>query len=569
MANMYSHENMYPELHKKRPWIRHYDHLVPPEINFPQWPVYELLFNTANNHPDKIAMWFYETETTYWDLAMQVIRFANALVGIGVKKGDRVGVLLPNSPQFNLAFWGTLTAGAIVVNMNPMYPVDELEFMAKITELETLITYEECVPKIKELTKRVKIPNVIVTKLSDFIKNSGVSTPESLGLEPGWYHFSQILDACGNTSKPRTGVTKDDPAVIQFTGGTTGTPKGATLSHANVVAGIYECAIYGNNITATIPVERLKAFCVLPYYHVYGEVCQMGWCIYSAATQIILPRFEINEVLDTLEKFDDITYFGAVPTMLTAIFNHPRAEKMNLGKKFTFVGNGGGPCPVELINRLLDMNVYYSEGWGMSETTSVGIANPDFGLKKPLSVGVPVPNMDIRIIDPETGEDVPQGTPGELLVKGPYVMMGYWNNPEETAQQLTEDGWLHTGDVVYQDEDGYIFIVDRTKDMIIAGGFNIYMQEVDRVIMGHPKVADVICCGIPDEYRGETLKAFIQLKPGATATEEEIIAFCREKMAAYKVPKMVEFRPELPRSAVGKALRRVLREEEIAKMKSK
>jgi long-chain acyl-CoA synthetase len=233
------------------------------------------------------------------------------------------------------------------------------------------------------------------------------------------------------------------------------------------------------------------------------------------------------------------------------------------------LANGGGPCPVELINKLLDLNVYYSEGWGMSETASVGMSNPDFGLKKPLSVGVPVPNMDIRIVDPETGEDVPQGTPGELLVKGPYVMMGYWNNPEETAKQLTEDGWLHTGDVVYQDEDGYIFIVDRTKDMIIAGGFNIYMQEVDRVIMGHPKVADVICCGVPDEYRGETLKAFIQLKPGATATEEEIIAFCREKMAAYKVPKMVEFRPELPRSAVGKALRRVLREEEIAKMKSK
>jgi long-chain acyl-CoA synthetase len=295
----------------------------------------------------------------------------------------------------------------------------------------------------------------------------------------------------------------------------------------------------------------------------------MSWCIFSAATQIILPRFEINEVLDTLEKFDDITYFAAVPTMLTAVFNHPRAQTMDLGKKITFLGNGGGPCPIELIDKLLSMNLYYSEGWGMSETTSVGLSNPDCNIRKPLSVGVPVPNMDIRIIDTETGEDVPQGTPGELLVKGPYVMMGYWNNPEETAKQLTEDGWLHTGDVVYQDEDGYIFIVDRTKDMIIAGGFNIYMQEVDRAIMGHPKVADVICCGIPDEYRGETLKAFIQLKPGVTATEEEIVAFCREKLAAYKVPKMIEFRSELPRSAVGKALRRILRDEEIAKKQGK
>jgi long-chain acyl-CoA synthetase len=569
MADMFTNENMYPELFKRRPWIKNYDYLVPPEINFPRWPAHELLFITANNHPNKTAMWFYGTETSYWDLAMQVIRFANALREIGVKKGDRVGILLPNSPQFNITFWGILTAGAIVVNMNPMYPVEELEFIVNNTELTTLVAYEECIPNLKALTKRCNVPNVVVTKLSDFINHAGVSTPESLGLEPGWHHFSQILDACGNTSKPKTGVTRNDPAVIQFTGGTTGTPKGATLSHANIVAGIFENAIYANNIVSTMPVERLTAFCVLPYYHVYGEICQMSWCIFSAATQIILPRFEINEVLDTLEKFDDITYFAAVPTMLTAVFNHPRAQTMDLGKKITFLGNGGGPCPIELIDKLLSMNLYYSEGWGMSETTSVGLSNPDCNIRKPLSVGVPVPNMDIRIIDTETGEDVPQGTPGELLVKGPYVMMGYWNNPEETAKQLTEDGWLHTGDVVYQDEDGYIFIVDRTKDMIIAGGFNIYMQEVDRAIMGHPKVADVICCGIPDEYRGETLKAFIQLKPGVTATEEEIIAFCREKLAAYKVPKMIEFRSELPRSAVGKALRRILRDEEIAKKQGK
>lgn len=556
------------DLLERRPWLKYYDIGVPYTLNFPRYPAPDILRATANNHPTKNAMWFYGTSTTFWELYLKVNRFANALIELGVKKGDRVGLLLPNCPQFVISFWALLSVGAIVTNMNPMYTTEELKNMVEITGMKGLITFDGVLPNVIPLTDQVEIPLVIVTKLTDFVEGVPTSTPEILGLKDGWRHFSQVLDNCTNDVRPRLGLSHTDPAVIQFTGGTTGVPKGATLSHANLVAGIHECAMWGDCLIGDIAIERRTAFCVLPYFHIYGEICQMGWSIFRAATQILLPRFELTEVFDTLAKFEDITYFAAVPTMLTAIANDPRAKEIDFGRRCTFVCNGGGPCPLSTIEKMLDLNVFYSEGWGMSETTSLGISNPVLGKVKPLSIGLPVIDCDVRIVDPDTGEDVPQGQTGELVVKSPYVMMGYWNNPEETAKQL-KDGWLHTGDLAYMDEEYYVFIVDRTKDMIIAGGYNIFPAEVDGVIFGYPKVADVMCVGIPDDYRGETLKAYIVPKPGETITEEEIITFCRQKLAAYKVPKMVEFRTELPRSSVGKALRRILREEEIAKKQSK
>jgi long-chain acyl-CoA synthetase len=265
--------------------------------------------------------------------------------------------------------------------------------------------------------------------------------------------------------------------------------------------------------------------------------------------------------MDTLARFKDISYYPAVPTMITAVLNHPRAAELELGKKFGVLNSGAAPCPLELIKKAKDMNIFIAEGWGMSETTSLGITNPYLGVKKPLSIGLPYPDTDVRLVDLNTGEDVPRGERGEILIRSPLVMKGYWNDPEETAKQLI-DGWLHTGDIAYQDEEGYIFIVDRTKDMIIAGGYNIYPRDIDEVIFKHPKVKDVITIGIPDAYRGETPKSFVQLVEGATTTEEEIIAFCRQHLAAFKVPTKVEFRSELPRTTVGKALRRILRDQE-------
>jgi long-chain acyl-CoA synthetase len=305
----------------------------------------------------------------------------------------------------------------------------------------------------------------------------------------------------------------------------------------------------------------------LPYFHVYGNIVVLNWGMFSCATQIQIPRFNIDEVMNLLGNFKEITFFPAVPTMINAVINHPKAAELDLAKRVGLLNSGAAPMPVEMIEQCRDMGIFFSEGYGLSESTSLGITNPVLGLKKVGSIGIPIIDNDVRLVDLQDGEtDVPQGQPGEIIMKGPLIMQGYWNNPQETAGQL-KDGWLYTGDIAIQDEDGYFFIVDRKKDMIIAGGFNIYPREIDEVLFQHPKVQEAVSVGIADKYRGETVKAFIVLKPGEKATEEEIISFCKEKLAAYKVPKLVEFRDALPKSAIGKILRKVLRAEEEAKKK--
>jgi len=306
---------------------------------------------------------------------------------------------------------------------------------------------------------------------------------------------------------------------------------------------------------------------VLPYFHVYGNIVAMNWAMANCATQILVPRFDLDELMGLLANFNEITFFPTVPTLITALINHPKATELNLAKKLGLLNSGAAPMPVELIQQVRDMGIFFSEGYGLSESTSLGISNPVLGLKKVGGIGVPFPDNDVRLVDIDKGvEDVPQGEPGEIIMKGPLIMKEYWNNPEETANQL-RDGWLYTGDIATEDEEGYIFIVDRKKDMIIAGGFNIYPREIDEVLYQHPKVMDAVAVGIPHEYRGETIKAYIVLKPGETATEDEIMDFCKQKLAAYKTPKLVEFRDALPKSIIGKVLRKVLREEEERKQK--
>jgi long-chain acyl-CoA synthetase len=355
--------------------------------------------------------------------------------------------------------------------------------------------------------------------------------------------------------------------MIQFTGGTTGVPKGALLSHANIVAATFQASLWGSPTISVIPPEQRKVLSVLPYFHVYGNIVAMNWSFFNCATQILVPRFDIEELMGIIAKFDSITFFPAVPTLITAVINHPKAFELNLAKRLGLLNSGAAPMATELIEKVQDMGIFFSEGYGLSESTSLGIANPILGMKKNGSIGIPFPDNDVRLVDIENGTtEVKPGEPGEIIMKGPLIMQGYWNNPAETAGQLA-DGWLHTGDIAVADEDGYIFIVDRKKDMIIAGGFNIYPREIDEVLYQHPKVAEAVSVGVPDEYRGETVKAFIVLKAGETATEREIVEFCRSRLTAYKVPKLVEFRDSLPKSAVGKILRKILREEEAQKKK--
>ncbi len=505
---------------------------------------------------------------TFWELRDRAMRFANALEALGVHKGDRVGLHLPNCPQYVISYFAALSIGAVVVNLNPLYTPDELKHIAGTTGLSALITFDMVLPVVRALVSEVDIPVVIVTKVTDFIKGMEVSTAESLELEERWHHFSTLIEGVASPKRSRVQVNPEDPALIQFTGGTTGVPKGAVLTHANLVAGTLQCSMWGNPTISLIPPERRNVVAVLPFFHVYGNIVVLNWATFCCATMVLIPRFDIEEVMNILSGFEEITFFPAVPTMINAVINHPRAEELRLDRKLGLLNSGAAPMPVELIEKVKDMGIYFSEGYGLSESTALGIANPILGLKKAGSIGIPFPDNDVRLVDVEESvEEVPRGEPGEIVMRGPLIMQGYWDNPEETAAQLRE-GWLHTGDIAIRDEDDYFFIVDRKKDMIISGGYNVYPREIDEVLFQHPKVAEAVAVGIPDEYRGETIKAFVVLKPGEEATAEEIISFCREKLAAYKVPRSVEFRSELPKSVVGKVLRKILREEEARKRKA-
>ena len=547
-------------------WHQHYDYNVPTEIRTPRIPAHELLGLPANLYPDKPAIYFGGTEITFYELKQLAARMANAFAEIGVKKGDRVGIHLPNKPEYLIAYYATLSLGAIVVNFNPLYTPDELTVLIKQTDVSTFITMDATIENVKAMLHQVQIPRVIVTSFFDYLPGVDPTSHEALGLEKEWYHFIELLNTTDNTRLPRVEIDMSDPAMIQFTGGTTGIPKGATLTHHNIVTGALSVTIWGSATTDLTPPAERRVMCAIPLFHVYANIVCMNWAMLNCATIILIPRPEIDEIMDTIANFEKITFFPTVPTMINAVVNHPRAEELELPKRLDLLNSGGAPIPAELLEQVKDMGIYVSEGWGMSETTSLGCSNPLFGLKKVGSIGIPFPGMDIRIVDLDEGtKDMPQGEPGELLIKGPFVMKEYWNNPEKTAAEL-KDGWLYTGDIAYQDEDGYLFIIDRKKDMVIASGYNIYPRDIDEVLYKHPKILDAVSVGIPHEYRGETIKAYVVLNEGESATEEEIINFCKEKLAVYKVPKLVEFRDELPKSAVGKILRKVLRDEEEAKM---
>lgn len=550
-----------------KPWHRHYDYNVPTTIRYPRVPAQDILQISAGTNPDKAALNFYGTEMTFWELRHQALRMANALGALGVRKGDRVGLHLPNCPQYVITYLATLSLGAIVVNLNAMYTADELKPIIKNTGMTTLVTFDLVLPAVRTVCQEVDIPRIVVTKVTDYITGMGVSTPKDLELEEGWHHFSTLMDNSSDTRVPQVEIAQDDPALIQFTGGTTGIPKGAVLTHANIVAATLQCSLWGGTTLPLIPPERRSVLAVIPYFHVYGNIVAMNWAMANCATQILVPRFDLDELMGLLANFEEITFFPTVPTLITVLINHPKATELNLAKKLGLLNSGAAPMPVELIQQVRDMGIFFSEGYGLSESTSLGISNPVVGLKKVGSIGVPFPDNDVRLVDVDKGvEDVPQGEPGEIIMKGPLVMKEYWNNPEETANQL-RDGWLYTGDIATEDEEGYMFIVDRKKDMFIAGGFNVYPREIDEVLYQHPKVMDAVAVGISDEYRGETIKAYVVLKPGETATEDEIMDFCKQKLAAYKTPKIVEFRDALPKSIIGKVLRKVLREEEERKRK--
>ena len=506
----------------------------------------QMLDRTVQQHKERTAIYYYDQKISYKELQDLTRQVSGALKASEVKKGDRIGIMLPNCPQYVASFFGVLRRGAIVIQINPMYTKRELDSILNDSGAEVLIVSGDLYPRVEKMSFYSRLKKVVIVE-------SGSSVEKNHANAVSWESF--LNEAAPVPDEPVD--TEQDVAVFQYTGGTTGRSKGAMLTHQNLVVNVQQIHEHasGNPLT-----EQDKILTVIPLFHVYGMTCAMSLGIFLGSSVILLPRFEPLEVLQTIQKHRP-SYFPGVPTMYVALNAYPKAEQYGIDA-IRIINSGSASLPVELIQsfeKKTGATMY--EGYGLSEASPTTHSTPRTGQRKPGSVGVPLPGTEAKIVDLETGtRTLPIRETGELVIRGPQVMKGYWNMPEETRQTI-KNGWLYTGDIARMDEDGYFYIVDRKKDLIIAGGYNIYPREIEEVLYTHPAVLEAAVVGVPHPYRGETVKAYLVLKPGEKVTAQEIESFCRKNLAAFKVPKQFEFRSSLPKNAVGKILRRVLREE--------
>ncbi len=554
----------------ERPWLKFYEPGVPASIPYPDIPLHQNLADAARDYPNSPATIFFDATLTYQQLNALADRFAAGLQQAGVKKGDRVAIYMANCPQFIIAYYGALRAGAVTVPCNPLYVARELEHQLNDSGSETIVVLSKLYPVVRAVQDRTPLKRVIVTSIKEYfppilrllftlLKEKKEGHAVDISNAPNTVWFQDFLRAAPPKPQP-VPVQPQDTACLLYTGGTTGVPKAAELSHRNLVANAIQCCVWCSGKRGQ---ERFLA--ALPLFHSYGMTTCMNAGIYLASPVILLPQFKLKDVLEAINKHQP-TIFPGVPTMYVAINNYPDIKDYNLRSIRACISGAAG-LPVEVQQKFQELTGgRLVEGYGLSEASPVTHGNPVFGDCRIGTIGVPFPDTDAKIVDLETGtRELPPGEAGELIIRGPQVMKGYWNRPDETALVLRE-GWLYTGDIARRDADGYFQIVDRKKDMIIAGGFNIYPRDVEEVLYQHPKVKEAVVAGVPDEYLGEVVKAYVVLKEGETATEQEIIEFCRQSLAKYKVPRIVEFRKDLPKTMVGKILRRVLVEEERAKM---
>ncbi len=557
-----------------KPWYKHWPDGVPKSIDYPDVPVQALLRNTAKAHPDWPAMRFYGKQLSYRELDAQADAFAAGLRNIGVKPGDRVSLLLPNTPHFFVAFFGILRAGAIVVQTNPLYTARELEGLYKDAGVETVVVMDIFWPNLAKARPNTAVKRVVVCDVAEYLRaplrqlypirkrgdlKKQKHWPLVIPSEPWVHRYRDLLATPPDPGREPPVNPGEDVAVLQYTGGTTGVPKGAMLTHHNLVANALQ-------VGAWLPKgegHQERFLGVIPLFHVYGLTTALTGPVAVGAETILHPNpREIKAILKLINKTKP-TRFPGVPTMYIGILRYPKLSKYDLHSIKACI-SGSAPLPNEVrheFERVTGGKLV--EGYGLTEASPVTHSNPLEGLIKE-GIGIPFPDTDSKIVDMEdASKDVPQGGVGELAIRGPQVMKGYWNKPEETANVL-HGGWLLSGDIAKMDEDGYFYIVDRKKDMILCSGYNVYPREVEEVLFMHPAVQEAAAIGVPDPYRGESVKAYVVLKPGAAATAEEIIAFCKERLAPFKVPKQVAFETELPKTMVGKVLRRELREREAA-----
>ncbi|HZG75302.1 MAG TPA: long-chain fatty acid--CoA ligase [Paenibacillus sp.] len=550
-------------------WLAHYPAEVPHQFLYPKHNVAKFLLDAAEQFPSRPAVEFLGARLTYAQLREGAFRFANAIRRLGVVKGERVAIMLPNCPAAVIAYYGALLAGAVVVQTNPLYKPHELKHQLSDSGAALIVTLDQLYPRVEAALPHTKLRNVLLTSIAENLPwPKSWLYPLKLKREKQFVRvaytgrtlsFKRLLAAASAEPVDVPIDPEEDLAVLQYTGGTTGVAKGVMLTHYNLVANTHQNALW--NYKAKKGEERFLA--ALPLFHVFGLTVLMNQAALLAGELILLPRFEAETVLKTIDKKKPTVFPGA-PTMYIALINHPRINEYDMSSVEVCV-SGSSSLPLEVQEKFEALSgSRLIEGYGMTEASPVTHANPIWGTRKIGCVGVPFPDTEAKIVDGETGEELPVGTIGEIVVRGPQVMKGYWNRPEETAKAL-KDGWLYTGDMGTMDADGFFSVVDRKKDIIIASGYNVYPREVEEVLYEHPAVKECVVAGIPDAYRGETVKAYVVLKDGAEVSAEALGAYCREMLAAYKVPRVFDFRAELPKTMIGKPLRRALIEEEQAK----
>ncbi|MBU9672944.1 AMP-binding protein [Planococcus sp. CP5-4] len=554
----------------EKPWLAHYPAEVPHTLTYPSMPVQEYLTKAYEDFPQKTAIHFLGKDLSYEELYQSAMKMANYLQKLGIQKGDRVSIMLPNCPQAVISFYGILYAGGVVVMTNPLYTEREISYQMKDSGAKAIIALDILFPRINKVIKETDLENVIVTGIKDYLtfpknlvypfiqkKQYGMTVKvEHRGIN---HLFTEIM----KTASPQ--ITKppfdfeEDLALLQYTGGTTGSPKGVMLTHRNLISNATMCDAW--LYKSTRGEETIMG--IIPLFHVYGLTTVLILSVMQGNKMVLLPKFDPEQALKTINK-QKPTLFPGAPTLYIGLLNHPDIKKYDLSSIEACL-SGSAPLPTEVqekFERITGGKLV--EGYGLTETSPVTHSNLVWGERTKGSIGMPYPDTDCEIFLPGTTDPVPNGQIGEIAIQGPQVMKGYWNRPDATAATIV-DGWLLTGDLGYMDDEGQFFIVDRKKDMIIAGGFNIYPREIEEVLYEHEAIQECVVAGIPDPYRGETVKAYIVLKEGYTVTEEQLDKHCREHLAAFKVPRIYEFRKELPKTAVGKILRRSLVDEEVAK----
>jgi long-chain acyl-CoA synthetase len=551
-------------------WVGRYHEEIPASIEYPNVSLHELVEQAAHKYPNNTALEFMGKSLTYSQFDLEVRRLANHLQSLGLKKGERVAIMLPNCPQGVIAYFATLLVGGVVVQTNPLYVERELEHQLSDSGAKIILCLDLLYPRVMKVKNATSVEHVIVTAIKDylpfpknliypFIQKKNTKMTVNVEYSSTIHPFLSFVTK-GNDKRPDVEIDpREDLALLQYTGGTTGLAKGVMLTHRNLVANTIQCRHWMYKMKE----GQERTLAVLPFFHVYGMTVSMNLTLMNGNALHIVPRFDPKQVLKLISK-KKITIFPGAPTMYIGLINHPDVKKYNLSSIEACI-SGSASLPAEIQQQFEELTGgRLVEGYGLTEASPVTHCNLLWGERRQSSIGLPWPNTEAAILSMETGEPANQGEVGELAVRGPQIMKGYWNRPEETAATMQDD-WLLTGDMGYMDEEGYFYIVDRKKDMIIAGGFNIYPREIEEVLYNHEDIQEAVAIGVPDEYRGETVKVFVVLKEGTQLSEKELNQYCRKNLAAYKVPRLYEFREDLPKTIVGKILKRVLIEEEKAK----